>query len=205
MIESRRSYLWRWSLPGFFTSFLINNSNSACAQGQCCPIAWVRAKRLGGKRSPFGFCLWRMTYLDIEKYLEDWEKWKWTCESLSHVWLCNPIDCSLPVHGILQARILESVAIPFSRVSSQPRLNPYLPHCRQILYHLSLNEGFTFHLIIWEHVDIKDAKRNMQLWFEAHHSRDASGYHIFLERKYKDGDTLLIVLSMNENVVGTRK
>ena len=45
----------------------------------------------------------------------------------------------------------------------------------------------------------------MQLWFEAHHSRDASGYHIFLERKYKDGDTLLIVLSMNENVVGTRK
>ena len=121
MIESRRSYLWRWSLPGLFTSFLINNSYSACAQGQYCPIAWVRAKRLGEKRSPFGFCLWRKTYLDIEKYLEDWEKWKWTCESLSHVWLCNPIDCSPPVHGILQARILEWVAIPFSRVSSQPR------------------------------------------------------------------------------------
>ena len=34
--------------------------------------------------------------------------------------LCNPIDCSLPgssVHGILQARILESVAMPFSRGS----------------------------------------------------------------------------------------
>jgi len=32
--------------------------------------------------------------------------------------LCNPMDCSLPgssVHGILQARILEWVAIPFSR------------------------------------------------------------------------------------------
>ena len=31
--------------------------------------------------------------------------------------LCNPMDCSLPgssVHGILQARILEWVAIPFS-------------------------------------------------------------------------------------------
>ena len=30
--------------------------------------------------------------------------------------LCNPMDCSLPgsfVHGILQARILESVAIPY--------------------------------------------------------------------------------------------
>ena len=35
--------------------------------------------------------------------------------------LCNPMDCSLPgssVHGILQARILGWVAIPFSRGSS---------------------------------------------------------------------------------------
>ena len=33
--------------------------------------------------------------------------------------LCDPIDCSLPgssVHGILQARILEQVAMPASRV-----------------------------------------------------------------------------------------
>ena len=38
--------------------------------------------------------------------------------------LCKPVDCSLPgssVHGILQARILEWVAIPFLRGSSQPR------------------------------------------------------------------------------------
>ena len=38
--------------------------------------------------------------------------------------LCDPMDCSLQgssVYGILQARILEGVAIPFSRVSSQPR------------------------------------------------------------------------------------
>ena len=33
--------------------------------------------------------------------------------------LCNPVDCT--VHGILQARILEWVAFPFSRGSSQPR------------------------------------------------------------------------------------
>ena len=35
--------------------------------------------------------------------------------------LCDPMDCSLPgssVHGILQARILEWIAIPFSRGSS---------------------------------------------------------------------------------------
>ena len=38
--------------------------------------------------------------------------------------LCNPMDCGPPgssVYGILQARILEWVAISFSRGSSQPR------------------------------------------------------------------------------------
>ena len=38
--------------------------------------------------------------------------------------LCDPTDCSPPdfsVHGILQARILEWIAIPFSRETSQPR------------------------------------------------------------------------------------
>ena len=38
--------------------------------------------------------------------------------------LCNPVDCSLPgssVYGIFEARILEWVAIPFSRGSSGPR------------------------------------------------------------------------------------
>ena len=33
--------------------------------------------------------------------------------------LCYPMDCI--IHGILQARILEWVAVPFSRRSSQPR------------------------------------------------------------------------------------
>ena len=38
--------------------------------------------------------------------------------------LCNPMDCSLPgssVHGLLKARILEWVAVPFSKGSSWPR------------------------------------------------------------------------------------
>ena len=41
----------------------------------------------------------------------------------SYLTLCNPMDCSLPgssVHGILQARILEWVAMPSSRGSSRP-------------------------------------------------------------------------------------
>ena len=51
--------------------------------------------------------------------------------------LCDPIDGSPPgssVHEIFQARILEWVAISFSRASYQPK---DLLHCRQILYRLS--------------------------------------------------------------------
>ena len=42
----------------------------------------------------------------------------------SRIWLCDPMDCSPPgssVHGILQARKLEWVAMPSSRESSPPR------------------------------------------------------------------------------------
>ena len=35
--------------------------------------------------------------------------------------LCDPMDYTYTVHGILQARILEWVAVSFSRGSSQPR------------------------------------------------------------------------------------
>jgi len=49
---------------------------------------------------------------------------------------CNPPGSS--VHGILQERILERIATPFSRGSSQPRdqIWVYL-HCKRILYQLS--------------------------------------------------------------------
>ena len=50
---------------------------------------------------------------------------------LSHVLLfCNPRDCSLPgssVHGISQARILEWVAISFSRDLPSPGIKPMSP------------------------------------------------------------------------------
>ena len=49
---------------------------------------------------------------------------QWQCYLVSRVWLCDPRDCSPPsysVRGVLQARILEWVAVPFSRGSSWPR------------------------------------------------------------------------------------
>ena len=44
--------------------------------------------------------------------------------------LCDPTDCSLPgfsVHGIFQARVLEWVAISFSRDLPNPGMEPRSP------------------------------------------------------------------------------
>ena len=50
--------------------------------------------------------------------------------------LCDPMDCSLPgssVHRIFQARVLDWVAIAFSRGSSPPRdrtqVSPFVGRC----------------------------------------------------------------------------
>ena len=44
----------------------------------------------------------------------------------SHLLICDPVDYI--VHGILQARILEWVAFPFSRGSFQPRDRTWVSH-----------------------------------------------------------------------------
>ena len=57
---------------------------------------------------------------------------------LSHfsgVQLCDPMDCSLPgssAHGMLQARILEWVAMPSSRGSSRPRDQTVSPQAESL-------------------------------------------------------------------------
>ena len=60
----------------------------------------------------------------------------------------NPMDCSLPgssVHGILQARIIEWVAISYFKRSSQPRgRTPIFCIDRQVLYHCVTWETLRF-------------------------------------------------------------
>ena len=55
--------------------------------------------------------------------------------------LCDPMDCSLSgssIHGLFQARVLEWIAISFSRgIFPTQGSNLGLPHCRQTLYCLS--------------------------------------------------------------------
>ena len=64
--------------------------------------------------------------LESDTVHQDRIKWKnvKVVDAQSCPALCDPMDCSPPgssVHGILQARILEQVTIPFSRESSRPR------------------------------------------------------------------------------------
>ena len=67
--------------------------------------------------------------------------------------LCNPMDCSPPgfsVHGIFQARILEWIAISFSRGSSWPRDQTCVSYIscigRQILHHWATWEASLIYL-----------------------------------------------------------
>jgi len=103
----------------------------------------------------------------IEHLNRKWSPWRkqglWPSHrECKNVCVClfiqsNPIDCSLPdssVQGILQARILEWVAIPFSRGSSQPRdwtLSPWALCHQFCLSHpyLFLFLKFSLCLFMW--------------------------------------------------------
>ena len=64
---------------------------------------------------------------------------------------CDPMDCSLPgssVHGIYHARILEWVAISFSKASPWPRDQTHVSCIgKQILYHWATSEAHELGLI----------------------------------------------------------
>ena len=56
--------------------------------------------------------------------------------------ICDPMDCRPPgssAHGVLQARIMEWVAMPSSRGSSRPRDGAHISYApligRWVLYH----------------------------------------------------------------------
>ena len=80
----------------------------------------------------------------------------------SHLTLCNPMDCSPPgpsIHGILQPRILEWVAMPSPSGSSRPRDQTcaYYVSCisRWVLYyhhHLGRWEFLGDFGIIWKRI-----------------------------------------------------
>ena len=106
----------------------------------------------------------------------------------------DPMDCSPPgssVHGILRAMILEWVAIPFSKGSSQTQeLNPGLLHCRQILYHprhqgnpSELNENENWCLILGHCIPVCWEKVAELCPFWVSYIKILWGYQLFVLRK----------------------
>ena len=77
-----------------------------------------------------------------------------SCSIVSN--LCAPFDCSWPgssVHGIFQARILESVAISFSREFSQPRDGTCVSCVgRWVLYHCATWEAQCIYICVYIYV-----------------------------------------------------
>ena len=88
-----------------------------------------------------------LAHIHTQEQLKWYKRPGLTCifsETVTHfspVWLCDPMDCSLPgssVHGILQVKTLEWVAMPFSKASSWSRDRTQgLLYRRLIFYHLS--------------------------------------------------------------------
>ena len=71
----------------------------------------------------------------------------WSCLTL-----CDPMDYT--VHGILQARILEWVAFPFSRGSSHPRDQTQLNHQGSLALFESTPKSFFLLKIFFFNVDL---------------------------------------------------
>ena len=112
----------------------------------------------------------------------------------NNVWLCYSMDHSPPgsyVHGILQARIQEWVAMLSSRASSWPRdLNLCLLNCRWILYPLShLESPKLIHVITVQHNSFQMS------WWTAEHflllsnialwTRDYVAIMKYVDKSYK--------------------
>ena len=89
--------------------------------------------------------------------------------------LCTPVDCSPPdssVHGIFQARILEWVAISFSRESSWPRDQTLVSHITGRFFIIllmftyiaaSCESTFIFIQLCYKHRDINRDNKNNKL------------------------------------------
>ena len=98
---------------------------------------------------------YRILFPDLSFQARDWTcppclgNWSHNHWTAGEVYLCSVMSNSLPplgssVHGIFQPRILEWIAISFSRGSSWPKEDLYLLyllHCRQILYHCATGEA----------------------------------------------------------------
>ena len=102
LLTSHLAFAWLWVHTGF------NSESSAVCMCVSEP-RWILVKKPMGRLTSPTMMWWR---------------WKWNLVAHWCLTLCEYMDCSppgSPIHGILQARTLEWVAISFSMASSQHR------------------------------------------------------------------------------------
>ena len=135
--HSQRLEHSQWSRSRCFSEIpLFFLSSNGCWQFELCFLClfWIQTWTSGS--SWFTYC-WSLAWRIFKHHFASvWSEVAQLCPTI-----CNPMDCSLPgssVHGIFQARVLEWVAISFFPAQG---LNPGLPYCRQMLYHLSHREA----------------------------------------------------------------
>ena len=142
---------WAWWVPT--TTFWLFSQFSNGKLAQASSATW-RNHHIGflihGLRANYGRkgqveAFWMASTYQYSKKKATPHLWNWKCKSVSCsvvMTLFDAMNCSLPgssVHGILQAKKLEWVPIPFSRGSSQPRDSTHISYVsrigRQVLYH----------------------------------------------------------------------
>ena len=140
-------FYWVWSCErndqvGCREYSLAVNTVSVCVcVCVCVCVSMFRVRRLGSKEV---VCMsWYILILKMFDPLPTfWGSGGCYYMSIPYTWqvkvLVTQLCPTLSVHRILQVRILEWVAIPFSRGTLPTQgSNPGLLHCRQFLYHLS--------------------------------------------------------------------
>ena len=111
-------------MDGAYTGCLARVLSSCLWVHQCCGhllMFTFRSMEMGAQRAQAAY--WKLLVNDRVWHV-------CMLSHFSHVRLCNPMDCSPPgssVHEILQARILEWVAMPFSRDHPDPGFKPTSP------------------------------------------------------------------------------
>ena len=110
-----RSSLWKWDLAWGCLSFLTVPLAASPIQVQASPLLYSSEVYSQGTHKSVMILVCAFCPRVVAAVV---------LVAQSCLTLCNPRDCSLPgssVHRILQARILEWVAIPFSKGSSRSR------------------------------------------------------------------------------------
>ena len=120
----------------------------------------------------------------------------------SRLTLYDPVDCSLPgssIHGILQAKLLEWVAVPFTRgIFLTQGSNPSLLHRRRIVYPLS-HQGNPRHYQISSVCVRVCVCVCMKLpSFASHHQKKHHLCPVFLEQHFFFVSLLWIMIGIKE-------